>query len=58
MYAKGMTTSDIETHVRSDGQIIKKVVYIAIGIGLDGKKDILGIWVGENESAKFYPRVH
>ena len=89
MYAKGMTTGDIETHirdiygievsdttvsritdkilpiakewqqrpleavyavvfldaihyhVRSEGQIIKKAVYIAIGINLDGKKDVL-----------------
>ena len=91
MYAKGMTTGDIETHirdiygievsdttvsritdkilpiakewqqrpleavyavvfldaihyhVRSEGQIIKKAVYIAIGINLDGKKDVLGM---------------
>lgn len=102
MYAKGMTTSDIETHireiygisvsdstisrvtdkilpvvrewqsrpleriypivfmdaihfhVRSEGQIVKKAVYIAIGINLDGIKDVLGMWVGESESAKFW----
>lgn len=105
MYAKGMTTSDIESHirdiygievsdttvsrvtdkilpiakewqqrpleavyavvfldaihfhVRSEGQIIKKAVYIAIGIDLDGRKDVLGMWVGENESAKFWATV-
>ena len=105
MYAKGMTTSDIETHirdiyglqisdttisritdkilpiakewqqrplepiyavvfldaihyhVRSEGQIVKKAVYIAIGINLDGKKDVLGMWVGENESAKYWASV-
>lgn len=105
MYAKGMTTGDIETHirdiyglevsdttvsritdkilpiakewqqrplesiyavvfldaihyhVRSEGQIVKKAVYIAIGISLDGKKDVLGMWVGENESAKFWATV-
>lgn len=105
MYAKGMTTSDIETHiqdiygivvsdttvsritdkilpiakewqqrplettyavifldaihyhVRSEGQIVKKAVYIAIGVDLDGKKDVLGMWVGENESAKFWATV-
>jgi len=105
MYAKGMTTGDIETHireiygleisdttvsritdkilpiakewqqrpleaiyavvfldaihyhVRSEGQIVKKAVYIAIGITLDGKKDVLGMWVGENESAKFWASV-
>ena len=102
MYAKGMTTSDIESHireiygidvsdstisrvtdkilpvvrewqsrplenvyavvfmdaihfhVRSEGQIVKKAVYIAIGINMDGIKDVLGMWVGENESAKFW----
>jgi transposase-like protein len=105
MYAKGMTTSDIESHirdiygvevsdttvsrvtdkilpvakewqqrplesiyavvfldaihfhVRSEGQIVKKAVYIAIGIDLDGRKDVLGMWVGENESAKFWATV-
>ena len=102
MYAKGMTTSDIESHiqeiyglevsdttvsritdkilpvakewqrrplesiyavvfmdaihyhVRKEGSIVKKAVYIAIGIDLDGKKDVLGMWIGENESAKFW----
>lgn len=43
--------------VRSEGQIVKKAVYIAIGIDLDGKKDVLGMWVGENESAKFWATV-
>ena len=105
MYAKGMTTGDIETHiqdiygievsdttisritdkilpiakewqqrpleavyavvfldaihyhVRSEGQIVKKAVYIALGINLDGKKDVLGMWVGENESAKYWTTV-
>ena len=105
MYAKGMTTSDIESHmrdiygievsdttvsrvtdkilpiakewqqrpleavytvvfldaihfhVRSEGRIVKKAVYIAIGINLDGRKDVLGIWVGENDSAKFWATV-
>ena len=105
MYAKGMTTGDIETHirdiygievsdttvsritdkilpiakewqqrplesvyavvfldaihyhVRSEGQIVKKAVYIAIGINLEGKKDVLGMWVGENESTKFWATV-
>ena len=102
MYAKGMTTSDIEDHisdlygleisdstvsritdkilpiarewqnrplesiyavvfmdaihynVRSEGQIVKKAVYTAIGINLDGIKEVLGMWVGETESAKFW----
>lgn len=47
----------IHYHVRSEGQIVKKAVYIAIGLDLDGRKDVLGMWVGENESAKFWATV-
>lgn len=102
MYAKGMTTSDIESHfqelygievsnstisritdkvlplikewqerpleevyavvyldaihfhVRSEGRIVKKAVYVALGIDMEGKRDVLGMYVGENESAKFW----
>lgn len=44
----------IHYNVRSEGRIIKKAVYIAIGINMDGKKDVLGMYVGENESAKYW----
>lgn len=44
----------IHYHVRQDGRIVKKVVYIAIGITLDGIKDVLGLWIGENESSKYW----
>ena len=102
MYAKGMTTTDIEKHlesiygidatpdlissitdkilplvtewqsrpleevysivfmdaihykVRSEGRIVSKAAYTAIGVNLDGIKEVLGIWVGEAESAKFW----
>ena len=47
----------IHYRVRSEGQIVKEAVYIAIGISLDGRKDVLGMWVGENESAKFWATV-
>ena len=47
----------IHYHVRSEGQIVKKAVYIAIGINLDGRKEVLGMWVGENESAKFWASI-
>ena len=47
----------IHYHVRSEGQIVKKAVYIAIGVDLDGHKDVLDMWVGENESAKFWATV-
>ena len=44
----------IHFHVRSEGQVVKKAAYIAIGINMDGIKEVLGMWVGENESAKFW----
>ena len=47
----------IHYHVRSEGQIVKKAVCIAIGLDLDGRKDVLGMWVGENESARFWATV-
>ena len=44
----------IHYHVRSEGRIVKRAVYIALGIDMSGKKDVLGMYVGENESAKFW----
>lgn len=43
----------IHYHVRSEGRIVKRAVYIALGIDMNGRKDVLGMYVGENESAKF-----
>jgi len=40
--------------VRQDKRIINKSVYVALGIDLEGKKDILGLWISENEGAKFW----
>ena len=102
MYAKGMSTRDIESHmkdiygidvsaelvskvtdkifplvtewqsrpldrvypivfldaihfkVRKDNRIINKAAYSVLGINVQGHKDILGIWIGENESASFW----
>lgn len=47
----------IHYHVRSEGRIIKKAVYIVIGINMEGRKDVLGMYVGENESAKYWMSV-
>ncbi|MED1802937.1 IS256 family transposase [Brevibacillus porteri] len=44
----------IHFKVKQDGHIINKAAYMAIGIDLDGQKDVLGMWIGENESAKFW----
>lgn len=35
----------------------KKAAYVAIGTDLEGKKDVLGIWIGANESAKYWLNV-
>jgi transposase-like protein len=40
--------------VRQDGMIQKKAAYMAVGIDLEGQKDVLGMWVGETESSKFW----
>ena len=40
--------------VREDNSIIKKAAYIVLGVNSSGEKDIIGIWIGENESAKFW----
>jgi transposase-like protein len=40
--------------VRQDKRIINKAVYVALGIDLTGRKDILGLWISENEGAKFW----
>lgn len=44
----------IHYSVRQDNSIVKKAVYIAIGIKLDGTKEVMGMWVGGNESAKYW----
>jgi len=47
----------IHYKVRQDGYIVKKATYMIIGIDIEGQKDVLGIWIGENESAKFWLNV-
>lgn len=102
MYAKGMSTRDIQTHieeiyglklsaasvsnitdsiiaivkewqarpleeiypivfldaihfkVREDGKVVSKAAYTCLGVDLQGHKDLLGIWIGEAESSKFW----
>jgi putative transposase len=44
----------IHYNVRQDNAIVKKAVYVAIGIKLNGSKEVLGMWVGGNESAKYW----
>lgn len=44
----------IHYKVREDKQIIVKAAYVVIGVNLDGEKEVLGIWIGANESSKFW----
>lgn len=44
----------VHFHVRSEGRIVKQAVYIAIGFDMSRRKDVLGMYVGQNESAKFW----
>lgn len=44
----------IHYKVREEKQIVNKAAYVAIGVNMDGEKDVLGIWIGANESSKFW----
>ena len=44
----------IRFNVRSNGQVKDKTVYGVIGIDLEGNKDVLGLWIAETESAKYW----
>jgi transposase-like protein len=40
--------------VRQDKQVINKSIYLALGVNLEGHKELLGMWLSENEGAKFW----
>ncbi|WP_236870665.1 transposase, partial [Candidatus Bandiella numerosa] len=42
---------------RDNHTIINKAVYLAIGVNMEGKKELLGIWISKNEGAKFWMQV-
>jgi transposase-like protein len=45
----------IVVHVRgSNGRVSQHTIYVALGVNLDGKKELLGLWLSENEGAKFW----
>lgn len=44
----------IHYKVRDDNRIVNRAAYVVLGINIEGNKDILGIWIGENESSKFW----
>lgn len=40
--------------IRQDKRVIKKSIYLALGVNLEGHKELLGMWMSENEGAKFW----
>jgi putative transposase len=45
----------IVVHARSDnGHVTQRTVYVALGVNMEGHKELLGLWLGENEGAKFW----
>lgn len=47
----------IVVKVHQDKQVLKKTIYVALGITLAGQKELLGLWISENEGAKFWLNV-
>lgn len=47
----------IHYKVRQGGKVITKACYTCLGINMEGKKEMLGLWLGESEGAKFWLRV-
>lgn len=47
----------IHYKVKENGKVVSKASYTCLGIDLEGRKDVLGIWIGEAEGAKFWLRV-
>ena len=44
-------------NVRQDGVVVKKTAYVVFAINAEGRKEVLGIWIGEAESSKFWMTV-
>ena len=47
----------IQFKVKDSGHIRNKAIYLAIGVGLDGLKEVLGLWIAQTEGAKFWLQV-
>jgi len=43
----------IHYKVREEHQVVTKAAYVVLGLDLEGRKDVLGFWLGQHESAKF-----
>jgi putative transposase len=43
--------------IRQEGRVINKAIHMALGVNMEGKKELLGLWITENESSKFWLNV-
>ena len=47
----------LRVKIRADHQVANRAIHVAIGVNLEGTKEVLGLWVGDNEGAKFWLQV-
>jgi putative transposase len=47
----------LRVKVRDGGHILNKAIHVAIGVNLEGHKEVLGLWTAQNEGAKFWLQV-
>ncbi len=47
----------IVVKIRQDNKVINKAIYLALGVNMEGHKELLGLWIAENEGAKFWLNV-
>jgi transposase-like protein len=47
----------LRVKIRDEGTVKNKAVYLALGMGQDGRRDVLGLWIEQNEGAKFWLKV-
>jgi len=44
----------LQVKIKAEGRVANKAIYLAIGVNLQGTKEVLGMWASENEGAKFW----
>src|SRR5450432_3510556 len=47
----------LRVKIRDGGHVVNKAIYVAIGVNMEGKKEVLGLWAARNEGAKFWLQI-
>jgi putative transposase len=47
----------LHVKIRDGGHVMNKAIYVAVGVNMEGKKEVLGLWAAQNEGAKFWLQV-